>query len=375
MLKTYLRPWPARYELLDGLRGLACLGVLIHHLGIFYVGHYCVMTFFVISGYCISASAQSCFRRGVSFGGYLARRAHRIYPPYLLAVLFFAATRLLKVSLGRANFWHPGTLQWLQNLTLTRWISDLFHPVRWPADNPVLFVSAFWSLNYEEQFYLIVGLSLIVAARVRHGLVGLVLLLAALGLTWDISHPAGPITGVFLKYWPHFALGCCLYLVLCEYTGSLSRGAFIAGTLILGAFSALHIFPWHGDATQNAWRVYVELSVLSMVGLMLLLLRPVSAAISSSRLWRPVGAVGIISYSLYLVHQFNLVLVRSIANAIVPAAAPSAVSMTTQVLLHLSLATGFWLLFERPFLNRGAPVLHAIPRPASERRPAPQPNS
>jgi peptidoglycan/LPS O-acetylase OafA/YrhL len=373
MLKTYLRPWPARFELLDGLRGLACLGVLLHHLGILYVGHYCVMTFFVISGYCISASAQSCYRRGLSFLGYLKRRAHRIYPPYFLAIAFYAGTRLLKIRLGRAEFWHPGALHWLQNLTLTQWITDLFHPVHWPAQNPALFVNVFWSLNYEEQFYLVVGIGLLAAARIRFGLMTLVLLLTALGLTWDVSHPAGPLNGLFLEYWPHFAVGCCLYFVLCEHTGWRSRTAFLGGTLVLGVFSALHILPWHGDSTQNAWRVYVELSVVSMVGLTLFLLRPFSEAISSSLVWRPVAAVGVISYSLYLVHQFNLVLVGSITGAILPAGLPAAVTVTTKVLLHLCIATGFWFLCERPFLNQRASVALAVAQPMV--RPAPQANS
>jgi peptidoglycan/LPS O-acetylase OafA/YrhL len=373
MLKTYLRPWPARYELLDGLRGLACLGVLLYHLGIFYVGHYCVMTFFVISGYCISASAQGGVRRGLSFGGYLARRVHRIYPPYLMAVLFYAATRLLKVRLGRADFWHPSALLWLQNLTLTQWVHDLSHPLRWPADNSALFVNVFWSLNYEEQFYLIIGVGLIVAARTRFSLTAVVLLLAALGLTWDICHPSGPLIGLFLEYWPHFAVGCCLYFVLCEHTSWLARSAFLGGTLVLGIFSAIHIFPWHADVTQNTWRLYVELSVISAVALMLFLLRPFSEAISRSVIWAPIAAVGTISYSLYLVHQFNLVLVGSIVSAALPAGMPVVLVVAAKVMLHLCIATGFWFLCERPFLNRSAPVARAVAQPMPQ--PAPQANS
>jgi peptidoglycan/LPS O-acetylase OafA/YrhL len=58
--------WPARYALLDGLRGLACLGVVLHHLGVAPIGHYCVMVFFVVSGYCIAAAASSGLRNGAS---------------------------------------------------------------------------------------------------------------------------------------------------------------------------------------------------------------------------------------------------------------------------------------------------------------------
>jgi hypothetical protein len=27
-------------------------------------------------------------------------------------------------------------LDWLQNLTLTQWVSNVFHPVQWPGQNP-----------------------------------------------------------------------------------------------------------------------------------------------------------------------------------------------------------------------------------------------
>src|SRR5215471_311552 len=113
-----LKAWPARYELLDGLRGAACLGVLLHHLRVASFGHYAVMIFFVISGYCITASARSCQKTSVTFSEFMLRRARRIYPPYLLALLFFVATRLAKSALTGAGSWHPSFLDLLQNLTL-----------------------------------------------------------------------------------------------------------------------------------------------------------------------------------------------------------------------------------------------------------------
>jgi peptidoglycan/LPS O-acetylase OafA/YrhL len=61
-------PWPSRYELLDGLRGLAALAVLLHHLQIVSIGHFAVMVFFIISGYCITASSDSYLAAGTGFG-------------------------------------------------------------------------------------------------------------------------------------------------------------------------------------------------------------------------------------------------------------------------------------------------------------------
>ncbi len=352
---------------------MACFGVLLHHLGVAPIGHYSVMVFFVISGYCITASAQSCLRRSVSFAAYMARRIRRIYPPYLIAVAFFAVTRLMRPALTNAPPWRPSWLDWLQNLTLTQWMSIPLHPIAWPDRNPKLFVVAFWSLNYEEQFYLVTGLLLILALRYRVPLVRSVLALAALGLAWNFAIPGGRLYGLFIDYWAHFALGACLYFVLCEYPRRSVWLAFLLAMTLLCVYCAAHVLPWAGPTDQESLRSYLELGLLSGVATALLLVRPLSARISSSLLWRPVAAVGTISYSLYLIHQFNLHLVSAVASHVVPAAAPAALLVVTKVLLHLCIAASFWYLFERPFLNRpasfGRDVRAAVSPRAVEERP------
>jgi peptidoglycan/LPS O-acetylase OafA/YrhL len=343
--------WPSRYELLDGLRGLAALTVVLHHLGVHGDGHFAVMVFFVISGYCITASAESCRRNGLGFGQFMARRVRRIYPPYLLAVAFYAVTRAAKTASGGANDLQRPALDWIQNLTLTQWVSNLFHPISWPSANPHLFVAAFWSLNYEEQFYLVMAAGLALAAARRVPLIVPVLLLAVLGLVWNWCIPGNWVCGLFIEYWPHFALGSCLYFTLCVYTGRSSRWAFVAAVLLLCLASAARIFPWT-DATVWNLRSMVELAFLSAVTLGLFLLRPMSLRISRLMLWRPIAALGTISYSLYLIHQFNLTLVASIVQHMLPAGLPRFAAIMTMLGLHIALATVFWLLCERPFLSR-----------------------
>jgi peptidoglycan/LPS O-acetylase OafA/YrhL len=355
--ETYVRNWPARYELLDGLRGIACIGVLLHHLGIAPIGHYAVMVFFLISGYCITASAQSCLRRGVSFRDYLLRRARRIYPPYLLALAFFAATRYAKAYFFSEPAWHPSAIEWLQNLTLTQWGSDLFHHVAWPADNKTLFVAAFWSLDYEEQFYLVIGICLLLAAWRGIPVLRSVLFLACVGLAWNMMVPGGWVSGIFIEYWPHFALGSVLYFVLCEEPRSAPRLAFVIAACALGTFCAMHLWPWpDSPGTETARRSYLELLVLSAASLGLLASRPLSEGIARSTLWRPVAAIGTISYSLYLIHQFNLTLIHATAAFLLPRYVPTVALDAAQIVLHLCLATVFWYLCERPFLNRPVPV-------------------
>ena len=177
-------------KLLDGLRGLAALIVVLHHLGVHGDGHFAVMVFFVISvilhhGVGAVVSAQ----RSSGFGQFMARRIKRIYPPYLLAVVFFCATRIVKAALGGHNDLQYSALDWLQNLTLTQWVANVFHPISWPSANPHLFVAAFWSLNYEEQFYLVIAIGLALAAAKRIPLLVSVVLLAVIGLVWNWCIP------------------------------------------------------------------------------------------------------------------------------------------------------------------------------------------
>ena len=350
------RVWPFRYDLIDGLRGLAALAVVTHHLGFAQIGPFAVMTFFVISGYCIAASAEQCRRIGLSVSAFMWRRARRIYPPYLLAIAFYVLTRLLKSGFGGHDDLVRPWLDWVQNLTLTQWVSLLFHPVVYAPENPKLLVAAFWSLCYEEQFYLVMALALLLAVRRRVPIPLVVLALASVGLVWNTAWPGGWVTGFFLEYWVHFAAGAMLFYVLCVTSGRLARAAFVAAVTVLGLVSLSHvlrILPWHDDGWLRE-RAYVELTVVCAFALMLFLVRPVSVAVSRHALWTPIAALGTISYSLYLVHQFNLRFVQTLADWIVPNNWEPA-RLGVMIMLEVGIASAFWYLCERPFLNRSLP--------------------
>src|SRR6185369_10598729 len=86
--------------------------------------------FFVISGYCITATLDARRRANESVFVYFARRFRRIYPAYWFAValsvaVVFAGNRLCGAELfssGHFIISPPGELsgrQWLGNLSLT----------------------------------------------------------------------------------------------------------------------------------------------------------------------------------------------------------------------------------------------------------------
>lgn len=344
------QPWPDKYEMLDGFRGIAASGVVLHHLNVADIGHYCVMMFFVISGYCITASAISGTRKGMSTRQFIYNRIRRIYPPYLLAVAFFAATRMVRFYVT-GETWAPTLTMWLQNFTLTQWCTLVFHPVVEAPQNPALFVAAFWSLAYEIQFYLVMALGLLLVRYRRLPLVQFVGALTLLGMSLNFGWPILALRGIFIEYWGHFGLGSCLYFLLCagERRWSPTAQAVLVGLLMLVSWLSL---DRQGELASGFLRVYLEYGVSVGTVLMLVLLRPYDSVLVRFGLWRPISAVGTISYSLYLVHQFNLTVVAKTANLMLPPTSASSANLALQFFLHLLLATIFWACCERPFQKR-----------------------
>lgn len=314
MSATPSPPHDPRYQALDAWRGVACLMVVLHHAGFAVLwgeasgssaGDWArwgvvwplrqmdlgVPLFFVISGYCIAASLEGHRRRGASSWAFLGRRVKRIYPPYWAALLVFALTTWGLDRLG-LHWLHDGghsleldspfdlnRAQWLGNLTLT----ETWRPLAWRGPPASVFTRVGWSLCYEEQFYLVSFLVLLVAPRRLFGV-----LAAATGLivgyrlfAFDSGWLAG-IDGAFPYLWHEFAVGLGVYWRLVRADSAQGRRA-IEGLLValLGV----------GVATG-----YRETAVAGGFGLALIALRG----------WdRPAGWLGWVgrrSYSLYLIH-------------------------------------------------------------------------
>lgn len=347
--------WAARYESLDIWRGLAAIGIVLHHVGSLDFGLSTgrVTIFFLISGYCIAASAESCMRRGISAGQFFWRRFHRIFPPYLLALLFWAVTRAIKIASGGSNDLDRSVLDWVQNITLTQWVSLLFNPQHHPGDNKTLFVAAFWSLCYEEQFYMVmtafVGL---VLAFPKTRMWALILMPLPLTIAWGMAFPT-LVYGVFWEFWMSFGLGALVYYRLSVFSTARLRWAVDLLLIFVIVFSTI---GWSMDervagAARSKWNEWL---IAGTGGFALVLLRPLDRFVAGWAFLMPLRFIGRITYSLYLIHQFNITLVQSVVNAVLPASVReySGVSLFFQVLGHIALATVFWFFCELPFYNK-----------------------
>ncbi|MFF8960619.1 acyltransferase family protein [Streptomyces sp. NPDC014894] len=154
---------------LDGLRGLAVLGVLFFHAGHFSGGFLGVDLFFVLSGFLITGlllrEARAHDGR-IDLLGFWGRRARRLLPA--LAVMI-AGTLLLLWALGPPSLLRHALddTPWvLANLTNWHFIADQVG--YWQAGDTRVF-GHLWSIAVEEQFYLLWPLVIGLAARGRYG--------------------------------------------------------------------------------------------------------------------------------------------------------------------------------------------------------------
>ncbi len=145
-------PMPVRFDVLDGLRGLAALVVIVDHVpsAIFDAllpGRYLAVDFFfVLSGFVISYVYGARITQGLPVLGFLRVRVIRFAPLHVVATLLGAAIAYLFITKG----WGPGTPRELMQ-TLAFNMIFLPTPPRLSIDPNALFplVGPAWSLFFE----------------------------------------------------------------------------------------------------------------------------------------------------------------------------------------------------------------------------------
>jgi len=163
-------PYSRHIPSLDGLRGLAVLGVVASHLfwgnpagpwtaaieSITVFGAHGVDLFFVLSGFLITGILYDSLQEESYFRKFYARRCLRIFPLYYgVLIVLFLLTPLLHWDWNHTQWYF---VLYLQNLPSA---IRLNHGAGQILDH-------FWSLAVEEQFYLVWPLLVFfVAARAR----------------------------------------------------------------------------------------------------------------------------------------------------------------------------------------------------------------
>lgn len=274
-----------RYHTLDAWRGVAALAVLAFHsvntvvapgrgplTDLLLQGWLGVFVFFPISGYCILAA--TCGGPNPSPAQFLKRRWLRIFPTYWASIAVTAIALIVASPFGAgaiAQLTEPGW-HWLSILTLTQTVSGMPNAI-----NPV-----YWSLCYEEQFYLLIALSLLLPAHRRPTFL---LALSVLAAAWRLAVGPAALSGWFIDYWLEFAVGMAVFGWSHPAFGRPWAGAiFLANAIVC---------LWQGQ-----WAPVASTGV----ALVLLGLRRWDEVTVRWLPVRALAAVGAISYSLYLIH-------------------------------------------------------------------------
>lgn len=363
----------ARYSSLDFWRGAACLMVIAYHAEMYFaisgssespwhildaifrrlwIG---VPLFFVISGYCISATADNERSRKAGTREYFKRRFRRIFPPYWaamsFALLMFACFPAL-LSSARPNgvgvFIQPASLSlkdWIGNVSLTQvWLSHFLgkaHSI-WDAG---VFLGPAWTLCYEEQFYAVTGLLLLIPGWFFVGAAGVT---AATMISVAIHYQ--PV-GLFVNgEWLKFAAGMAVYYAL-NRASKRSRA-----TTVVFLIAAVLLLSRHPAALlhSGAHGFRLSLAVSCAFAGLLLLLKRWDMPMSSSRWTLPVTSCGVRCYSIYLVHWPIVKLLTSWAFVSGFTDHWSTFFFVIPLCLICSIGAG-WLFHnfvERQFLNR-----------------------
>ncbi|MDQ0613315.1 peptidoglycan/LPS O-acetylase OafA/YrhL [Microbacterium sp. W4I4] len=347
----------------QGLRAIAVGLVLLYHAGVPFVGggYIGVDVFFVISGFLISSHLLEAIERNgrVDFGEFYARRIRRILPASLTVALMTAlAAVILYPPLGLERVLKDGlaTILYVPNVWFAIQNTDYL------ADHSPSPFQHYWSLGVEEQFYLfwpliLMGLTLMLRNRrrvvVAIAVLGIISLILGVALT-SINQPAA----FFLlptRAW-ELIIGGLVGALLLRGGQRLPRAVEIAGGW-MGLALVLGCAVFYDDSTVFPGTA----AILPTVGTAAVIYFGSSAVKGGPSTFlsiRPMQFVGLISYSLYLVHWPLLIVTQAAIGEQNP------LRLSVRVLLGIVLAVPLaWLLFrfvESPFRS---------PRVLTERRP------
>jgi peptidoglycan/LPS O-acetylase OafA/YrhL len=343
------------FPALDGLRALSIAVVIWEHcrnraVAWWSHGMNGVVLFFVLSGFLITSLClreESKYRR-VSLRAFATRRAFRILPLYYCVLGFYT---LIVVVLGldprRPRFLHalPYYALFLQEVPHFQFPNVPFEVA--------------WSLGVEEKFYLLWPLvAFFLLARIPRWRAPIA---AGLALLAGLAPQLGP-WGNYVFYEGAILWGCVVAMLLhdeavYERVRWIGRSGVVAAALLLAV--AVHML------TQNDNRAAANI-VLPMTFAV-----AIGALVTTQARWtrvfdaRPLAAVGIASYVIYLIHQLFL----KVAEKAIPARFGVAGDIAT-LLLGAGLAIGASLLIHRWFEEPVTAIGRRLSRAIEDRTPA-----
>jgi peptidoglycan/LPS O-acetylase OafA/YrhL len=300
---------------LDGVRGIAVVGVLFFHAGHMSGGFLGVDLFFTLSGYLITSLLVAEWREHgtIRLRAFWARRARRLLPALFIVLALaalYGAVLAGDTELGRlrgdglaslfyvANWWQIGHRQ-------SYW--DIF-----TAGSPLAHM---WSLAIEEQFYVVWPLLFLAVVKWAQrralpwlfAITALLTAASALAMVW-LHHPGSDPTRVYEGSDTRAAsiLVGCLAAVLVAGRGPVTTRAARAVIETAGCVAAVGIawawFTIDGLRSSGLFEGGLFLHSLAGAALVTAAAHPSSPVLGRALALRPLRFLGVISYGIYLYH-------------------------------------------------------------------------
>jgi exopolysaccharide production protein ExoZ len=265
-----------------------------HHIGFGRLGWLGVILFFVISGFIMVAITG---RERFAAGEFLRRRVIRIVPMYWGATLIAAALALLAPQMFKTTVYDTGQLL----------LSLLFVPFYNPASGGIHpLYKLGWTLNYEIFFYLCFALLAFFGARAR--VVWLTLGFTALALLGVLVEPDAAVVQFYTSFMPlAFCAGAWLGLMTLE--GRLGRLPRLAlyGAALLGLAGLVEGFAVDRGVMEDG---LAFAGLVTFASALVLLAVRLEACIPHMALLERIGDA---SYSIYLVHIYEVAILAALA--------------------------------------------------------------
>lgn len=368
-------------EYLDGVRGMAAIFVVAHHLWRSYTtvavtgvagvatnwllyGHLAVDVFIVLSGFCLMLPvARSRGLRG-GWRRFYKGRARRILPPLYAAI---------GIAVFEFVIHHYPPTKWvvLANVLL---VQDV-----WQSKNSL--DPPLWSVAVECKIYLL--FPALVWLWLRLGARGVVVASAAIAALfyWVVTKiPLVTDQGLICPWYLFlFALGMVAADFAVRRDGAfMKKLPWLLIAALVGLAATLAAWPVTGGGESVLFVPHlpiIDRACGLATGLLLTMLAGKAIRRERSWLigvftWKPWVFLGTIAYSLYLVHVFVIYEFKNMLVAWLPVH-PAWAVMPLDLTVTVGLAWLFHLVIERPFMSKRAPRNEREAELAAAFNPAP----
>lgn len=352
----------AYYPALDALRGIAILAVVAFHnfdsLQFFGFGWMGVDLFFVLSGFLITELLLHSVGTRHYFRNFFARRMLRIFPVYyaVLLVFFLASPVLFKQKDPQSTYAYFNENKFWFWIYIQNWLMVKKGPA------PVPYLTHFWSLGVEEQFYLFWPFVLFCFRRLsqlKTVIIGLILFAIGLRLFVSLSYP-NTVESYYcntLTRMDSLLVGCLLAVHLKQ--GKKVSSLLIKNILICFGLLITASLVFCGNLKRENFlfsTVGYTLTAIFFAAVLYCVLHQRQRFEQKLTRVKPLAFIGKISYGIYVFHVPVYLLLATQLSTVFNAfiADANGVALLVSVLsfvLTMALSTASFYLFEKPILG------------------------